>query len=131
MATHPRLTQAAIRHQVYLERLKTTHVRDFLSVFAEVDKAIKAALREADVDVLSELTRPELETILRDLTTKSGELFSAAIDNWIEQMPDLAIYEAEHEVRALKSEASAKTKKKLKIPSAKKLAKESLQRPIQ
>lgn len=131
MATHPRLIQASIRHQVYLERLKTGQVREFLQVFKSSDAAIKATLREASVDVLAELSGPELETILKDLTRKQGELFSNAIDRWIGQLPDLATYEAEHEVRALRSVANAKTRRKLKIPSATKLAKESLARPIQ
>lgn len=131
MPTHSQLTEAAIRHQVYLERLKTGYVRDFLLVFEETDAVIRQSFIELGIEDLSDLSRRELETLIQDLTVKEAELFETAITRWIEQLPDLAEYEAEHEMRTLQAVADAKTRRKLKIPSAKKLAKESLQRPVQ
>lgn len=131
MATHPNLTDAALRHQVYLERLKTGQIREFLLVFKESDAAIRLALQAAGVDLLTDMSPVELERLVKDLSLKQGELFSAVIDKWMAQLPDLAEYEAQHEVRALRSEANAATRQQLKIPSAKKVATESLRRPVQ
>lgn len=131
MATSPQLTNIAIRHQVYLERLKTGHIREFSTVFEETDAAIKAVLRAADVDMLNELSPAQLEAMLAVLTEDQRALFNEATDHWIDQLSDVAVYEAVHEIRGLRAIADAKTRKALKIPSQAKLAKEALARPIQ
>lgn len=131
MASDPRLTTFAIRHQIYLERLKTGKVRDFLSVMRESDATIKRLLTGAGVGKLNELSRTQLTNLINDLTLKQGEIFSRAIGGFLDGLPALAVYEAEHEARTLREVADKKTQQRVVIPSAKQLHDESMARPVQ
>lgn len=131
MATNLQLINLAIRHQVYLERVKTSLVREFLPVFDDSDEALRTALRALDVDVLSELTPRELEAFIDSVTEDQLALFNSASDHWINQLPELAIYEAKHQVKIIKGIAAPTTRAKVKAPSAVSVADETLKRPVQ
>jgi SPP1 gp7 family putative phage head morphogenesis protein len=130
MPTHARLTDAAIRHQIYLERLKTQYVRQFLSKLTVTDRDIKRILKRWDVEKLNELTRPQLEATLRELTVAQGEAFARATDALLEELPKVAEYEAEFQARTINAVAKSK-KQRIKIPKPSIIHKESLERPIQ
>lgn len=129
--TPPELVQIASRHQVLLEGLKTGKVRAFLTVFTEIEALQRDTLNALEVETLSELARPKLERILDELETAQAEIFDAEIDRLLKELPAVAKYEAEHEVRAIQSLLPKSKARKFKTPrDAAKLFEAVKKRPI-
>lgn len=100
MAAAEDLLNTAVRHQVYLERLKSGQVGQFEAYLKRIDKSIRDRLTKAD---LTGYQRARLEKLLgqvdKDLAAIYGE-FQKQLDL---DLSDLAEYEAGFEHRALTS----------------------------
>jgi SPP1 gp7 family putative phage head morphogenesis protein len=127
----PRLIELATRHQVFLERLKTGHARDFIGQLRGVETAIVRTLTALDVVTLSEVSRRTLETSLASLEETASGVFEAAIDAFLPKIKKLTEYEVSLETRTLKDVLKGAAKKKVRTPPAAQAYKEVLNRPIQ
>lgn len=128
--TSNRLARLALRKQILLESLKSQEVRKFFKVFDKLDDLVIDVLSAQRVPDMQDLGRNKLQRLINDLTKKQGELFSEATEDWLGRMPAVAAYEAEHEVKSLKSVATPETRKAIATPAAD-LFKEARVRPIQ
>lgn len=129
--TPARLIELATRHQVHLERLKAGLARDFVESLSKADSLIVRTLTALEVTTLSELTRRDLEATLTALTGSQGEIFNAALDEFLPKLESLADYEVAFERKSLGDVLTATGRKRVKVPPAKRAFKEALTRPIQ
>jgi SPP1 gp7 family putative phage head morphogenesis protein len=66
------LLQAITLHQILLEALKKGRQVELVGYLANVQRIVKAALRELDIDTLDELTRRQLNTFIAKLRRDLG-----------------------------------------------------------
>jgi len=99
MASAPeQLIQQTTRHQVFLERLKTSDANKYASFLREIDKDIGRRLAGRNITAF---TRARLETLLdnvkKDITIIQNDWRKTVNAD----VRDLAVYEAEFEIRSL------------------------------
>lgn len=99
MAVDPLMYDAEIRHQVFLERLKTGEVAKFAPFLKEMDLVIRDRLSRSE---LTDFSRDRLERLLE----KVDELLLDILDRYKEELKadlvDIAQYEATFEASALR-----------------------------
>lgn len=93
------LTDATIRHAVYLERYKAAEVREFAAFLRQADELLTAQL--AGVDSLTEYSRTRLERLVSATRSELSGIFGAYQGELTDRLADLAEYESEFEARAL------------------------------
>lgn len=116
----------AVRHQVYLERLKAQTVIDVNAALADVGAAVTdvlSALRRP----LSDLTRRQLQTLLRQLRDAQAELLQEGLAALTKDAKTLAAYEASFEARALQQILKPI---RIALPSAEAAYAAALERPL-
>lgn len=100
MAQAQQLDEVAVRHQVFLERLKSGEVKKFDSFLRRIDKDIRRRLGDVAV---TDYSRARMERLLtsieKDLAVINGEYQRQLFDD----LDELAIYEAGFESRSLNS----------------------------
>ena len=119
----------ATRQQVYLERLKAGHVRDWKSVQASLRNRIKQVLNALDVESLQGLSRVKLQKVLFGLRSAMIEVTAPAMVDFINQLPDIATYAANLEATHLESLGS--NAPKFNAPTAKLAYQAALDNPVQ
>lgn len=95
-----RLTNAAIRHQVYLERLKTAEAGEYNKLIALLDKQIREALAALGSPVQN-LTRGRLNGLIRELRAAQKAALEKSNDALIRRLRNIAAYEAKFEADTL------------------------------
>lgn len=95
-----RLTNAAVRHQVYLERLKTAEARDFNKIIPILDQQIAAAMAKLGTPVQS-LTRAKLNALVRELKKAQDDALAGAQGRLMKRLRTIAAYESDFEARSI------------------------------
>lgn len=94
----------ANRLQVYLERLKAGHVRDWQSVQGNLRNRTREVLAALEVEGLQELSRKQLQRVLIDLREAQMFVTAPAMTDFLAtKLPDLAAFAASLEVTGLAS----------------------------
>lgn len=102
-APKKRLSNIAIRYQVLLERLKAGEVREFVKVFAQIDKATARILTELAVENLGQLTKKALTKVLSDLQKANVELIDEATADLFDKLESISGHAAVFEVATVKA----------------------------
>lgn len=95
------LQDDAIRHQVFLERLKAGLVRDMKTATAQADAAVVAILRTLESEQLSDLTRSQLESLLRRTRQAQSQILDGSIKELQAKLDETAQYSSEREATSL------------------------------
>lgn len=98
-----RLSDAATRSQVYLERLKAGFVRDYGRAQIELRKNVVGVLAMLEEDNLSQLSRAKLRTVLAELQAAQVSTTGAAMSSLLQSLEPLAGYIAGSEALTLAS----------------------------
>lgn len=109
------LSDIITRHQVWLERLKSHHVRDLAPAMLRLDRAmgeIVAKLGDKDIGVIG---KGRLNQLLAEMREVQLDILTKAIGDLLPKLEEIAGYEAEFEAKAI---AQAVRKVKLHLPSA-------------
>lgn len=101
--TYQQIMDDATRHQVFLERLKSSLVKDAMKDAAKVEKATVAILRDLESDQLDDLTRRELDALLGKLRAKQLELYAEQNTRLLEHLNETATFSAQREAKVLES----------------------------
>lgn len=96
--TPPHLIEIATRHQLYLERLKAEGLKAFGPFLVEMDRAIRAQIAGVN---LTEFTLPQLEVQIEAIRAALTGTYADYRRVWLEQLEELASYEAGFETRSL------------------------------
>lgn len=119
------LEDIAIRFQVYLEGLKTSEFRDFNKVLRLLEQAVSEEISDGE---FSELTRAQMEKLVRRVSGRVGEDLEEAVLALIPNLKDLAAYSYEFEKGAIL--AGSTVKKLTARAKAEALWKEATERPM-
>ena len=95
------LTEVATRHQVFLEKLKTSQTKVYSQVIPKVDKAIRETVVALGADNVSDITRKDLENTLTSLRRQQVKLFRENDKQFYKELQDLADYEVGFETRSI------------------------------
>lgn len=98
MAVNPIIYDAQVRHQVFIERLKSGEVAKFAPFLKQIDKAIRERLSGDDI---TDFTRARLERLLEAVDGLLLGIFTAYTDQLNLDLIDLAQYEASFEASTL------------------------------
>jgi SPP1 gp7 family putative phage head morphogenesis protein len=130
--TYQAILDDATRHQVLLERLKTSMVQDILASEVKVERAIAQTLRDLESDLLSDLTRRDLDRLLDDLRQKQLEIYAEQTKRLVDKLKDTATFSAEREAGVLDSWVTrlADESDKFIVPSASAVWKTVESRPV-
>jgi SPP1 gp7 family putative phage head morphogenesis protein len=121
----------ALRHQMYLDRLKTSMVQDFDRAVFEVEKRTLSILKDLEQDNLGELTRAELNRTLSKLRNAQAEVYAKQIGRLTEQLDEVSLYSGAREVKALETWATrAALAADISTPSAQAILATVRQTPI-
>lgn len=118
--TYQQIMDDATRHQVYLERLKSSLVKDAMVDAAKVERATVAILRDLESDQISDLTRRELDALLARLRAKQLELYAEQNTRLLEKLEGTSAFSAQREADVLDSWVTrlAGESDRFKVPSA-------------
>jgi len=119
----------ATRQQVYLERLKAGHVRNWKGVQVELRKRVKAVLDALEIEDLQELDRKELQKVLASLRSAMVDVTAPAMEDFIGNLPGIAEYAARLEATSLAKLVA--NPPKFATPTAKLAYKAALENPVQ
>jgi len=100
MPVPDRLADAAIRHQVFLERLKAGESSQFLKTAKAIDSAVRAVLYGRD-DV-SSMPRGRFKKLIDGLRSSISGSYSKFADEFFARLSEIAGYESGFELAALK-----------------------------
>lgn len=98
MATSPQLIETAVRHQVYIERLKSGEVNQFTAFLQEIDRSIRLRLSGEDLTAFS---RNRLERLLVSVENDLSAIYADYWDELSGNLIDLGEYESGFESRSL------------------------------
>lgn len=98
MAVNPIIYDAQVRHQVFIERLKSGEVAKFAPFLKQIDKAIRDRLSGDDI---TDFPRARLERLLEAVDGLLLGIFTAYTDQLNLDLIDLAQYEASFEASTL------------------------------
>jgi SPP1 gp7 family putative phage head morphogenesis protein len=90
-----------VRHQVYLEGLKSTIIKESDPFFSSLERLITQSILDAGVDNLNELTGLELESLIQQITLAEKALFGDYATQLTEKLKSAAEYEAQFAAAAL------------------------------
>lgn len=100
MVQNAQLFDAVVRHQVYVERLKSQEANQFAAFLREMDAELKERLSNGE---LSDFSRDRLERLLSSIDSALLRIFGNFYDELAGHLIDLGEYEAGFEARALSS----------------------------
>lgn len=124
--TPEQLKAVTIRHQVFLERLKTGKVRDVDKALDECQVRLISILKQLEKDTLSDLTRKEFEDLARQLYTAESKIMNKEVTKFDDELIDFAGYELEFEARAIENSIRNIS---LTLPKATKVFNSALRKP--
>lgn len=81
---------STIRHQIHLERFKTSNVRKLISVLNENEEDIRALL----IQIEEGWSRKRLETLLKAFKAKNQKAFDTLLERAAHELEEIAEYEA-------------------------------------
>lgn len=81
MTTDQQLLDMFLRHQVYLEAYKEHHTAEFIAVLAAIMRGVRGAFSDVDKEQMRELTRAELQTLIRRTRQAQATQFDLYTDN--------------------------------------------------
>ncbi len=110
-----RLTDIATRHQVFLERFKTSESTEFAKAFDVLNVATREVISNLAVANLADVTKRKLQEALKQLKETNLEILDLASKDLFKNLEQLAGYEAGFEARTFQS-ISAKVR--LGVPKA-------------
>ena len=88
-------TSLAIKRQAILERLKTGEVVSFAKEIKKIERLIRRTIGSLDGE-LTELSRVNLNKLLRQLEQDQGTIFKAATDDFLDRSADIAaVYQSQ------------------------------------
>ena len=119
------LTELATRHQVYLEKLKTSEANDYTKILPELDKRIREILAVLTPE-LTEVKKSEVDAVLRKLTTAQQKMLAANDKAFYKELQEIAGYEASFEARTITSLVEVG----LAVPTAEAAFKAALNTPL-
>lgn len=120
------LETTAIRHQVYLERLKTGEEKKFARSLVEIDKRLLARIPEAE---LTDIDRARIERILKKIERDVGDVLDQFRATLGDDLIEIAQYESEFEAKSLDN-AAAGTAFEAALPSLKQIKDAVMQNPL-
>lgn len=91
------LFEQGVRHQVFLERLKTGEVNQYASFLKDIDKSIRSRLSGE----ITAFTRNRLERLIKAIESDLSAIYSNYWDELRGNLIDLADYESGFEARSL------------------------------
>lgn len=94
------LTDTTTRHQVMLERLKAAEAREFNKLIPILDAQVRDVMAKLDGPV-KELTRAQLNGLLRELRAAQTAALTEAQDKLLTRLRNISAYESEFEASAL------------------------------
>lgn len=115
------LTEIATRHQVFLERLKTSEANNFVKILDDLEDLIQSSLQVLEGGRVNNTGRAVVNTMLKDLRQKQQVLFRRNEKLFLSSLKEITGYEAEFESRAIEKNIAAELGKKaptVKIPTA-------------
>lgn len=117
------------RQQVYLERLKAGFVRNYGTAQESLRRRVREILAAVEAGNLGELSRKEISKLILQLREAQTGVTLAAMDTFIDELPDLAAYAAGLEVAQLA--ASIMPKPRFNVPTAQMAYQRALASPVQ
>lgn len=97
------LTNSAIRHQVYLERLKSAEARDFNKLLPILQKQVNDAVAKLDTPI-SALTRGKLNGLLRELRAAQDAALTKSQTALLRRLRNIAAYESSFEAESINAQ---------------------------
>jgi SPP1 gp7 family putative phage head morphogenesis protein len=126
------LIDLATRQQVYLERLKAGHARDFVGVSVNMRENIRAVLSRLEVDTLDLLSVRELNTLLVELQAAHLAATAQHMGQFLKQLSDVASFAVALEITQAASLATGTLPQiRFNAPTAGAAYKRALRQPIQ
>ena len=98
MATSPQLVEQTIRHQVFLERMKTGEANQYADFLREIDRSIRFRLSGED---LTQFTRQRLDRLIGAVDSDIAAIYDRFWDELDGRLDDVAQYEAGFESRSI------------------------------
>ena len=98
MATSPQLVEQTIRHQVFLERMKTGEANQYAEFLREIDRSIRMRLSGED---LTQFTRQRLDRLIGAVDSDIAAIYDRFWDELEGRLDDVAQYEAGFESRSI------------------------------
>ena len=92
------LAESTVRHQVYLEGLKSGEVKRFDSFLKKIDASVRDRLSKSE---LTDFSRKRLEVLLASIDSALNKIFAEHYGDLKQELLDLSVYESEFEVRNL------------------------------
>lgn len=102
------LEDIAVRFQVYLEGLKTGEYREFNKVLRLLEAEVARVLATGE---LSELSRTNLEKIIREVARNQTSAIAGAMEDLLDSMKEFALYSYQFEAEAITLAAATVTEK--------------------
>lgn len=121
------LTDIAVRHQVYLERLKSGQVRASAATLKKLGSTITSVIGGLGVSKLNELNKAQLKEVLVGLRTAQTTVMLEMLDELMPALEELAGYEAEFEAKSLEQVV---TDVSIVAPVAKKVYAQAMAQPL-
>lgn len=121
------LTDIATRHQVFLERFKTSASTDFAKAFDVLNVATREVITALSVPNLGELSKAKLNKALAELRAVNLEILGDAQTDLFKNLEELAGSEAGFEARTF---AAIRANIRLKHPKAKEAFADALAKPL-
>lgn len=121
------LINITLRHQVYLERLKSGVVANLQAELGNIQAGILEIIDGLESDSISELTKRQMKDVLRDLREMEAKIMMEGLGSLSDELVSLAGYEAVFEAKALKKIIKGM---RINIPKAKAAYKAALERPL-
>lgn len=84
--TDRELLDMFLRHQIYLEAFKDNHTTEFLAVVAAMMRGVRGAFLDIEKEQMRELTRTELQTLIRRARQAQAAQFDMYTDNLLRKL---------------------------------------------
>jgi SPP1 gp7 family putative phage head morphogenesis protein len=97
------LTNATVRHQIMLERLKAAEAREFNKLVPILEKQVRDTLARLDTPV-QRLSRANLNALLRELRAAQAAVLEEAQTKLLRRLRNIAAYESKFEAAMLNSQ---------------------------
>lgn len=124
--TPEHLKAVTIRHQVFLERLKTGKVKDVAKALEECQIRLISILQELGKENISDLTRKQFNDLAREMYDAEAKIMGKEVRKFDTELIDFAGYELEFEGRAI---SNVVRNASLTLPQAQKVFNIALKKP--
>lgn len=126
----PSIEDTIIRHQVFLEQLKTKEATDFAAVLKKTDREINKIIASLGEPDISKLNKKTLNALLRRLRKSQQELLYANEVKFFVRLEDLAEFEVGFEERVIKANVKKALRKKVNPGTPEAAFKAALGKPL-